>query len=168
MESAVELDLGLSLPLTATEMLDGVQKRIVLEDGAILVNIPAGVRPGKRIRVRGKGKFSSLLNQRGDLYLNVLENRNSQYEYSNASTDLRSEKGIYYSRLRDLLRAGQWKEADKETYTVLLRTVGKKPGSNLLDEDIERIPCPDLCTINQLWVQHSKGRFGFSVQKRVL
>lgn len=168
LETALELDLNLSLPLTATEMLNGVQKRVVLEDGVILVNVPAGVSPGKRIRVRGKGKLSSLLNQRGDLYLNVLENRNSQYEYSDALNDLRSEKGIDYSRLRDLLRAGQWKEADKETYTALLRTVGKKPGSNLLDEDIERIPCPDICTINQLWVRHSKGRFGFSVQKRVL
>ncbi|NCQ04890.1 MAG: GUN4 domain-containing protein, partial [Cyanobacteria bacterium] len=28
-------------------------------------------------------------------------------------------------------------------------------------------PCQDLQTIDQLWVKYSKGKFGFSIQKRI-
>ncbi|MCA1992305.1 MAG: GUN4 domain-containing protein, partial [Coleofasciculus sp. S288] len=34
-------------------------------------------------------------------------------------------------------------------------------------QSIENFPCSDLRTIDQLWVQHSNGRFGFSVQKKI-
>jgi hypothetical protein len=34
-------------------------------------------------------------------------------------------------------------------------------------EHIDTFPCEDLRTIDQLWVKHSNGRFGFSVQKRI-
>lgn len=34
-------------------------------------------------------------------------------------------------------------------------------------ESIEKFPCTDLGTIDQLWVKYSYGRFGFSVQKRI-
>jgi hypothetical protein len=32
--------------------------------------------------------------------------------------DLSSERGVDYTRLRDLLKAGEWREADKETATA--------------------------------------------------
>ena len=34
-------------------------------------------------------------------------------------------------------------------------------------ENMAKFPCTDLRTINQLWSQNSKGRLGFSVQKRI-
>ncbi|MFM7717313.1 MAG: GUN4 domain-containing protein, partial [Microcystis sp.] len=34
-------------------------------------------------------------------------------------------------------------------------------------EDIDNFPCEDLATINQLWLQYSRGKFGISVQKRI-
>ena len=34
-------------------------------------------------------------------------------------------------------------------------------------EHIEKFPCEDLRTIDQLWIKYSNGRFGFSVQKRI-
>lgn len=37
----------------------------------------------------------------------------------------------------------------------------------LRDEDIENFHCQDLRTIDQLWVNYSNGRFGFSVQKHI-
>lgn len=40
--------------------------------------------------------------------------------------NLDSEKGIDYTRLRDLLAAKNWKQADKETYLVMIQAVGKK------------------------------------------
>lgn len=81
--------------------------------------------------------------------------------------NLSSEKGVDYTRLRDLLKAGKWKEADKETVRVMLKAAGKQPDDYLNPEDIEKFPCTDLRTIDQLWVRYSNGRFGFSVQKRI-
>ena len=80
---------------------------------------------------------------------------------------LPSEKGVDYTRLRDLLKAGNWKEADKETLAVMLKAAGKQPQDYLYSDDIKKIPCTDLRTIDQLWVEYSNGRFGFSVQKRI-
>ena len=81
--------------------------------------------------------------------------------------DLSSEKGIDYTRLRDLLTAHNWKEADKETYEVMIKAVGKKSGERFTRDELLNFPCQDLRTIDQLWVKYSEGRFGFSVQKEI-
>ena len=81
--------------------------------------------------------------------------------------DLSSERRVDYTRLRDLLKAGRWKEADEETLTVMLKAASKKPDDFLCSDDFEKFPCTDLRTIDQLWVKYSNGRFGFSVQKRI-
>jgi hypothetical protein len=69
--------------------------------------------------------------------------------------------------LRDLLKAGRWKEADKETYERMLQCIGKSKWSGVYGEDLLSFPCADLTTIDQLWVQSSKGVYGFSVQKEI-
>lgn len=39
---------------------------------------------------------------------------------------------------------------------------------NWLDlEDVENTPCKDLDKINQLWINYSNGKFGFSIQKQI-
>jgi eukaryotic-like serine/threonine-protein kinase len=86
---------------------------------------------------------------------------------SSDNLDLSSEKGVDYTRLRDFLKAGQWKEADKETLAVMLKASGRETFGWLSSESIENFPCTDLRTIDQLWVKYSNGRFGFSVQKRI-
>ncbi|ARV58785.1 hypothetical protein BZZ01_09155 [Nostocales cyanobacterium HT-58-2] len=84
----------------------------------------------------------------------------------NSDNDLNSERDVDYTPLRDLLQAGHWKEADKETFTVMLKAVGKENGF-LDDESMKFFPCTDLCTIDKLWARYSKERFGFSVQKHI-
>jgi len=81
--------------------------------------------------------------------------------------ELASEKGVDYTRLRDLLKAGQWKEADEETGKVMLKVAGQEKQGYLVLDDIEQFPCTDLRTIDQLWVKYSDGKFGFSVQKKI-
>ena len=81
--------------------------------------------------------------------------------------DLSSEKGIDYGRLRDLLKAGDWKAADYETYLRMLEAVGRKKGDWIRAEELLNFPCKDLLTIDRLWVKYSRGRFGFSVQKQI-
>ncbi|KYC41938.1 hypothetical protein WA1_18140 [Scytonema hofmannii PCC 7110] len=81
--------------------------------------------------------------------------------------DLKSEKGVDYTKLQNLLMAGKWKEADQETYLVMLQAVGRQEGDWIREEELLNFPCTDLRTIDQLWVKYSNGRFGFSVQKRI-
>ncbi|MEH2062693.1 MAG: GUN4 domain-containing protein [Nostoc sp.] len=81
--------------------------------------------------------------------------------------DLSSEKGIDYTRLRDLLAAKNWEEADEETYRVMIQAVGKKEGDWFNENELLNFPCTDLRTIDRLWVKYSNGHFGFSVQKEI-
>lgn len=81
--------------------------------------------------------------------------------------ELKSDVDMDYTRLRDLLASGMWKEADRETARVMLVVAKRKEQSFLEAEDIDNFPCEDLRTIDQLWVKYSNGRFGFSVQKKI-
>ena len=81
---------------------------------------------------------------------------------------LKSARGVNYSRLQQLLAAGNWKEADKETRKVMLQVVSRESKRGWLKtEDIDNFPCEDLQTIDQLWLHYSQGKFGFSVQKEI-
>jgi uncharacterized caspase-like protein len=80
---------------------------------------------------------------------------------------LKSERGVDYTKLRDLLASGKWKEADEETREVILKAAGREKERWLNSLSIDNFPCEDLRTIDQLWVKYSNGRFGFSVQKRI-
>ncbi len=82
------------------------------------------------------------------------------------SIQLKSAKGIDYRNLEDLLKRQQWKEADEETAN-LVRKVTNRVKDWLRDEDIQKFPCEDLRTIDQLWVYYSNGKFGFSVQGQI-
>jgi curved DNA-binding protein len=57
--------------LSFSEAFTGVQKRFSLGNETIEVRIPSGAKTGTRLRVRGKGQFNPMTQQRGDLYLKV-------------------------------------------------------------------------------------------------
>lgn len=80
---------------------------------------------------------------------------------------LNSECGVDYTKLRNLLAEGKWREADQETTQVMLKAARCEEWGWLRVEDIDNFPCSDLRTIDQLWVKYSQGHFGFSVQKRI-
>ncbi len=84
-----------------------------------------------------------------------------------ANIALKSARGVNYSKLQQLLAAGNWKEADEETGKVMCQVARREPEGWLRPEDIDIFPCEDLRTINQLWLHYSKGKFGFSVQKEI-
>ena len=70
-----------------------------------------------------------------------------------------------YASLERYLKNGQWKEADDETYRLMITEVGKEEGQWFSSEDLLNFPCEPLKAIDGLWVKHSGGKFGFSVQK---
>ncbi|WP_448603814.1 GUN4 domain-containing protein [Thermoleptolyngbya sp.] len=72
-----------------------------------------------------------------------------------------------YAKLEELLKTQKWREADEETYRLMITTVGKEEGQWFAKEDLENFPCPDLKEIDRLWVHYSSGKWGFSVQKRI-
>jgi hypothetical protein len=76
-------------------------------------------------------------------------------------------KASKYAKLEALLKAGEWKEADQETYLVMIQVIGKEEGQGFSRRDLETFPCEDLLAIDQLWVEASNGHFGFSVQKKI-
>jgi hypothetical protein len=72
-----------------------------------------------------------------------------------------------YTQLEDLLQAEKWELADKETYRLMITTVGKDVGQGFSHTDFANFPCDDLLMLDRLWVQASKGHFGFSIQKKI-
>ena len=80
-----------------------------------------------------------------------------------------SASGINYIQLRNLLTVEEWEKADRETH-ILMCKISNRDGEdcNWLDRaKIELFPWQDFRIINRLWVESSKGHFGFSVQKQI-
>jgi hypothetical protein len=73
--------------------------------------------------------------------------------------NLSSELGKDYRKLRELLAENNWQAADKETMLLMREVFG---------QDVKNFSLLDLQTIDHLWLKYSKGKFGFSVQRRVL
>ncbi|BCL37395.1 hypothetical protein NSMS1_38420 [Nostoc sp. MS1] len=81
--------------------------------------------------------------------------------------EFRSSSGMDYTKLRDLLAEGKWKEANEFTTLAMLAVIKKTVRGRLYLEFVDSFPCEDIHIIDNLWVKYSNGRFGFSVQKRI-
>ncbi|MBN2468298.1 MAG: DnaJ domain-containing protein [Deltaproteobacteria bacterium] len=68
-------DLHYTLAVSHQEAALGTEKRIALKRAQktekLLVKIPAGVRSGAQLRLKGKGKKTAIGNNAGDLYLEI-------------------------------------------------------------------------------------------------
>lgn len=94
---------------------------------------------------------------------NNLQNQGQQIQNNN----LKSAKGIDYTKLQDYLSSKKWQDADIETRLILLKIAGKEKEGKLNTNDLPKIPAQDLQIIDRLWVEFSNGHFGFSVQRRI-
>ncbi|MEN8445391.1 MAG: GUN4 domain-containing protein [Cyanobacteria bacterium J06555_13] len=72
-----------------------------------------------------------------------------------------------YAQLLNCLENEQWSKADSETYRLMITALDKEEGQGFTLEDLHSFPCDSLKEIDKLWVKHSSGRFGFSVQKKI-
>ena len=109
----------------------------------------------------------SNLNQLRNNYTNQTVDINDYTVPLVSEVELKSARNVDYAKLRDLLAAGNWKEADQETARVMLQAANRVKEGYLTVNDIDNFPCEDLRTINQLWLSYSEGKFGFSVQKEI-
>jgi hypothetical protein len=83
---------------------------------------------------------------------------------------LESDRGVDYRQLREYLQQQNWKAADQETYERLLEAAGaKSPSQGFTPQDeMDRLSCKDLHTVDQLWSRASNGRLGFTAQQSIL
>lgn len=72
-----------------------------------------------------------------------------------------------FRNLDKLLATGKWKEADIETYKIILKIARREKEGNLDFNSIKNFSCSSLKDIDKRWVKASNGRFGFSVQKQI-
>ncbi len=80
---------------------------------------------------------------------------------------LKSDRLLDYGPLQDLLRAGNWEEANAVTSTLMLKAGGQLERGYLIKQDIPYFPCNDLLTINRLWQYYSNDRYGYGPQTRI-
>lgn len=67
----VNLDAEASINLTFSEAFRGCERTLAVNDERVQVRIPAGVKPGSRLRLKGKGNLQPGTGRRGDLYLTL-------------------------------------------------------------------------------------------------
>jgi hypothetical protein len=72
-----------------------------------------------------------------------------------------------FKRLQELLAAGDWRQADRETIQVILSVTKAPDLESISPNDVRQFPCNELHVIDRLWTNYSQGRFGFSVQAQL-
>ena len=81
-----------------------------------------------------------------------------------------SAAGVDYAPLQRHLMQQQFEDADRLTSTMLRQLAG--PGAEqrgyVFYSEVAPIPSVDLESLDRLWLSYSRGRFGFSVQGRLL
>ncbi len=78
--------------------------------------------------------------------------------------------GIDYGPLQEALVSENYEVADRFTSSTLRKLAGKEAESRgyVYFSEVESFPDLDLITLDRLWTAYSQGRFGFSVQARLL
>lgn len=82
---------------------------------------------------------------------------------------LRSSANIDYVPLQKLLAAQEFQAADKLTTEKLCELAGTGAIQRkwIYFTEVEQLPQVDLQTIDALWIAHSQGKFGFSIQREL-
>ncbi|HEY9848206.1 MAG TPA: GUN4 domain-containing protein [Leptolyngbyaceae cyanobacterium] len=82
---------------------------------------------------------------------------------------LHSERNIDYSPLEQLLIQQDFLAADRMTLQLLCQLAGEAAVQRkwLYFTEVNSFPTTDLLSINNLWVNYSEGKFGFSVQREI-
>jgi hypothetical protein len=83
------------------------------------------------------------------------------------SNSLKSQQGIDYAPLQQLLQAGKWQPANELTSVLLLKAAKQEQQRYLKAIDTRRLACSDLQIVDRLWKTASKGRFGLSAQANI-
>ena len=116
-----------------------------------------------------KNSLPQRYKQANEILSALSRQRESQVKYIDLavidSKEIQSQ--IDYSNLENLLKKGKWQQADTESWKIMCISLSKPIGTYLFKSDIENLPNSNLKIIDNLWIKYSKGRFGFSIQKKI-
>lgn len=92
-----------------------------------------------------------------------------QTHFPTGVVPLRSDAGVDYLPLQQLLAKQDFLNADKLTLQKLCELGGGAAVQRkwIYFTEVGQFPISDLQTINALWLTHSEGKFGFSVQREI-
>jgi len=81
-----------------------------------------------------------------------------------------SDIEINYEDLQLMLVEQKFEEADRLTSSYLRKLAGKlaEKRGYVFYSEVKNISCKDLQTIDRLWTIYSTGKFGFSIQAKIL
>mgnify|MGYP001204287255 CR=1 FL=1 len=81
-----------------------------------------------------------------------------------------SEVGFDYSPLQQYLLNESYEDADRFTSSKLRELAGEKAVNRgyVYFTEVKSIPSIDLATLDKLWIVYSRGKFGFTVQAKLL
>ena len=81
-----------------------------------------------------------------------------------------SDVGFDYSTLQRYLLNESYEDADRFTSSKLRELAGERAVKRgyVYFSEVESIPGNDLATLNKLWIVYSRGKFGFTVQSKIL
>lgn len=72
-----------------------------------------------------------------------------------------------YQQLENFLAAGNYREADRETWQLMLRISEREQQGCLTLSSVQQFPLPALHQIDCLWQEYSKGNFGLMIQQQL-
>jgi GUN4-like len=84
----------------------------------------------------------------------------------------RSDVGIDYQSLQQLLAQSDWEAAATETKYLIFQATARQ-GHPPIGQDwvtttgVQNFPCRDLKTLNELWVNASHNHYGFTTQAKL-
>ncbi len=92
-----------------------------------------------------------------------------QTHFPDGVVPLRSQAAIDYRPLQQLLVKQDFQAADQLTLQKLCELAGPQAIQRkwIYFTEVDQFPVTDLQTINALWLVHSEGLFGFSVQREI-
>ncbi|BBD57642.1 GUN4 domain-containing protein [Nostoc sp. HK-01] len=92
-----------------------------------------------------------------------------QTNFPEGIVPLKSDAGINYKPLQQLLAAQDFQAADRMTIEKMCEVAGPTAVKRkwLYFTEVDNFPVTDLHTINNLWLVHSEGKFGFAVQREI-
>lgn len=112
-----------------------------------------------------KGKIYQVLRES-----NLEENeRFLKDKFPDGVVDLKTEKGIDYRELQQLLIEKKYQEADSLTRVKLCELAGESAVRRkwVYFTEVKRFPVADLKTIDTLWYVYSEGKFGYKIQRQI-
>ncbi len=123
---AANLDADATIRLSLAEAFRGCERALAVNEERVAVRIPAGVKPGSRLRLKGKGNLQPGTGRRGDLYLTIQLQEHPVWKLD--GEQLRAELPL---SLDELALGGQVRVATPDGEASVQVPPGLTPGRSL-------------------------------------